>query len=385
MPLAPSERERAAAMPPSREPRSTAGRPAARLGEDDSWGMAAARSWSSAAAVEAAASSSDAGRPPPSGFDHAELSEEELDEPPTGAAGRELPALGSRLRVWWPPLSQWFEGKVDKIVVQDGRSIQRVRYDDNDVRWYDWSGPKAPPFEILAPPAALCATRANPSAAAVDARRVEERIMAELRTRGEIRAFSSDEKGALMAEMGCTKHTLERAIGRANKQWREELAARGPDAAQPAPFYVADHTELEWTWRIDDALERLEKLYRELNLPIERLPQLLPRTPAELPPTQVHESYRIEDHAWRAIKGAFVAALFPGEQFDPTVRARTHRTQQALSSQRRSYRQSYRKSYRQSHRQSQPPKQAAKPQLCNRMRMPSRRPRHCCRAHRRSA
>jgi hypothetical protein len=149
MPPAPSERARAAAMPPSRERRATAGRPAARLGEDDSWGMAAARSWSSVAAVEAAASSSDAGPLPPSGFDHAELSEEEPDEPPPGAAGRELPALGSRLRVWWPRHAQWFEGKVDKIVVQDGGSIQRVRYDDNDVRWYDWSGPKAPLFEIL--------------------------------------------------------------------------------------------------------------------------------------------------------------------------------------------------------------------------------------------
>jgi hypothetical protein len=51
--------------------------------------------------------------------------------------------LGARVRVHWPAEHQWFEGVVQRINVQDGRSIFNVAYDDGDDQWHaasqEWS------------------------------------------------------------------------------------------------------------------------------------------------------------------------------------------------------------------------------------------------------
>ena len=53
------------------------------------------------------------------------------------------PPLGARVRVHWPAEHQWFEGVVQRINVQDGRSIFNVAYDDGDDQWHaasqEWS------------------------------------------------------------------------------------------------------------------------------------------------------------------------------------------------------------------------------------------------------
>ena len=52
------------------------------------------------------------------------------------------PALGTRLRVFWPQSSSWFHGKVVATTIQDGEAIHRVLFDDGDRQWYNLSDPQ---------------------------------------------------------------------------------------------------------------------------------------------------------------------------------------------------------------------------------------------------
>ena len=41
------------------------------------------------------------------------------------------------MRVWWATEQDWFDGTVGLTLVQNGRTIHRVDYDDGDARWYN--------------------------------------------------------------------------------------------------------------------------------------------------------------------------------------------------------------------------------------------------------
>ena len=55
----------------------------------------------------------------------------------SGSGGAELSELtkGTRIKVFWPAMDEWYPGTIKDSLVQDGVLIHQIRYDD---KWVEW-------------------------------------------------------------------------------------------------------------------------------------------------------------------------------------------------------------------------------------------------------
>lgn len=73
---------------------------------------------------------------------------------------RSPPAVGARVRVFWPAERRWFEGEVDRVGSQDERPIFHVVYDDGDDDWRRMGDA----WEVLEAPRDVPMAEASPAA-----------------------------------------------------------------------------------------------------------------------------------------------------------------------------------------------------------------------------
>ena len=157
------------------------------------------------------------------------------------------PAIGSRVRVFWPAEQAWFAGNVERAIVQDGRRIYHVAYDDGQSEWRELGVAR---WELL--PTAALATAAARTPSASTATRVAASPSHSLQRKVAFRYMHVDpafdlrvlREMALRAAEDPSKQSVARALALGLRRAHDALATSQPiQESLPATHYGSSKAE----------------------------------------------------------------------------------------------------------------------------------------------